>query len=211
MTPTIRDRAGLLPGGLSRFLGLALLVGPAASAGDGLLGLGRHQAAGPVLSYRVPGGGTLGYGPPGVYPGFQGFGLGYHPGYGYGGDASGVGAAGGYPFYGGPGYPHPAPRLNRGCGINPFPHYGGPGQPTPSYPNFYGPVGPLVPTRQVVTILPEPGEADPAVGYGCFTGALPYPESYFAPFAAAAATSGTAATMRTSQPPASAGDRGSRD
>ena len=38
---------------------------------------------------RGPAAGTLGYGPPGIYPGFQGFGLGYHLGYGYGGDALG--------------------------------------------------------------------------------------------------------------------------
>src|SRR5512135_3687906 len=69
--------------------------------------------------------GTLGYGKPGLYPGFQGFGLGYHRGYGYGGDALGVGAGGGYPFYGGPGYCHPWPALRRIGGITPFPFYGG--------------------------------------------------------------------------------------
>lgn len=47
----------------------------------------------------------LGYGPPGDHPGFYGFGLSFHPGYGYGGNALGVGAFGGYPCYGGPGYP----------------------------------------------------------------------------------------------------------
>src|SRR5262249_25944161 len=50
--------------------------------------------------HHGPAYGTLGYGKPGLYPGFQGFGLGYHPGYGYGGAALGVGADGGYPFYG---------------------------------------------------------------------------------------------------------------
>ena len=49
--------------------------------------------------------GTLGYGPPGEHPGFFGFGLSFHPGYGYGGNGLGVGAYGGYPCYGGPGYP----------------------------------------------------------------------------------------------------------
>ena len=72
--------------------------------------------------------GTLGYGPPGLHPGYQGFGLSFHRGYGYGGYALGVGAEGGYPFYGGPGYPHTWPRLNRFCGITPFPYYGGPEQ-----------------------------------------------------------------------------------
>ena len=75
--------------------------------------------------------GTLGYGEPGLYPGVQGFGLGFHLGYGYGGDSLGVGADGGYPYYGGPGYPHAWPCLRRIGGIMPFNYYGGPGQPTP--------------------------------------------------------------------------------
>src|SRR6516164_5664685 len=41
--------------------------------------------------------GTLGYGGYGLYPGFSGFGLSFHLGYGYGGYALGVGAEGGYP------------------------------------------------------------------------------------------------------------------
>ena len=81
--------------------------------------------------HSVPAAGTLGYAKPGLYPGFQGFGLGYHLGYGYGGSALGVGADGGYPFYGGPGYPHPWPTLRRIGGITPFPFYGGPGGPMP--------------------------------------------------------------------------------
>ena len=40
--------------------------------------------------------GTLGYGPPGIFPGFQGFGLGYHLGYGYGGEPW-ARCRGGYP------------------------------------------------------------------------------------------------------------------
>src|SRR5262245_47937450 len=96
---------------------------------------------------RVPGGGTLGYGPPGVFDGFQGFGLGYHLGYRYGGDALGVGAEGGYPFYGGPGYPHKEPRLRRLGRIVPFCYFGGPGYPTPDHPNFFGGFGPLVPDQ----------------------------------------------------------------
>ena len=107
--------------------------------------------------HSAAGAGTLGYGPPGVHPGFQGFGLGYHRGYGYGGDALGVGAEGGYPFYGGPGYPHPWPTLRRIGGINPFPYYGGPGGPTPDHPNYFGPVGPLVPDQPVVKVENEPG------------------------------------------------------
>ena len=70
--------------------------------------LNDHKVIKDHHTHKVSAAGTLGYGPPGVYPGFQGFGLGFHRGYGYGGDALGVGAEGGYPFYGGPGYPHPA-------------------------------------------------------------------------------------------------------
>ncbi|WP_165225601.1 hypothetical protein [Aquisphaera insulae] len=130
----------------------------------------------------MPAAGTLGYGPPGIHPGFQGFGLNWHRGYGYGGQALGTGAEGGYPFYGGPGYPHPAPRLRRIGGINPFPHFMGPGGPTPTCPNFYGEPGPLAGDNPVVQIVGAPPESD----YGRFHGVLPYPESTFAPFSSAA-------------------------
>ncbi len=77
---------------------------------------GAGKVGGPIfqmgrLTTVVPGShsvltkGELGYGPPGLHPGFYGFGLSYHPGYGYGGNALGVGACGGNPLYGGPGYP----------------------------------------------------------------------------------------------------------
>jgi len=148
----------------------------------------------------------LGYGPPGVVRGYQGFGLKFHPGYGYGGKALGVEAFGGYPFYGGPGYPHPWPHLNRGCGITPFPYYGGPGFMGPPYCNYFGDPGQLTINEDVV------GEGDrsdtSAVGgygygfgsggssdYGMFSGAIPYPESYFAPYTAAAAAMGSAAPL----------------
>ncbi len=132
-------------------------------------GFGDHQ-------YSVVSQGTLGYGPPGLYPGYQGFGLSFHRGYGYGGIALGVGAEGGYPYYGGPGYPHTWPRLNRFCGITPFPYYGGPDLGyTPLAPvNSYGPG------------YPNDG------GFAGFTGPPPYPESFFAPYTAAAATTGSA-------------------
>jgi hypothetical protein len=136
----------------------------------------------PVHYRRVITNGTLGYGPPGTFPGFQGFGLGYHLGYGYGGQALGPGAEGGYPFYGGPGYPHCPPLLNRGCGIRPFPYFGGPGYPTPEFPHFFGGIGPLVADKPVVSI----GDERYDVGYGGFTGAVPYPESVLAPFTTAA-------------------------
>jgi len=143
-----------------------------------------------------PGAGTLGYGPPGAFAGYQGFGLKYHLGYGYGGKALGVGAFGGYPFYGGPGYPHPWPHLNRFCGITPFPYYGGPGYSGFGYCNFYDEPGRLVVNEDVVT-EGEPRELGALGGYGfgtggrsdygIFTGALPYSESYFAPYTDAAA------------------------
>jgi hypothetical protein len=114
--------------------------------------------------------------------GFQGFGLGYHLGYGYGGDALGVGHGGGYPFYGGPGYPHAEPRLSRKLAIVPFPHNPGSGGPSTGHPNHFGPVGPLVSKQPVVTIAPDRGAAASAGGYGAFTGELPYPEWQFAPF-----------------------------
>ncbi len=153
-----------------------------------------------------PGYGTLGYGPPGVFPGYQGFSLKYHPGYGYGGKALGVGAFGGYPFYGGPGYPHPWPRLNRFCGITPFPYFGGPGYSGFGYYNFYDEPGHLVVNEDVVTEgdRNRPGsEGGYGIGagapsdFGIFTGALPYPESYFAPYTAAAAAMGAAAPRPT--------------
>ncbi len=151
--------------------------------------------------HNGPGAGTLGYGAPGFYPGFQGFGLGYHLGYGYGGDALGVGADGGYPFYGGPGYPHPWPQLRRVGGIAPFPFYGGPGNPTPDCPNYFGPVGPLAADSPVIQIEREPGEADYASGFGGFTGVLPYPETMLAPFTSRAAAGGSASGVSTASPP----------
>ncbi|MFI5455054.1 MAG: PDZ domain-containing protein [Isosphaerales bacterium] len=146
--------------------------------------------------------GTLGYGAPGLYPGFQGFGLGYHLGYGYGGDALGVGAEGGFPFYAGPGYPHAEPTLRRIGGITPFPYYGGPGYPTPDHPNFFGGCGPLVPDQPVVTIATESGEPIGATDFGPFTGAVPDPEALFAPFVSRAAARASSAGAGPSYPTA---------
>jgi hypothetical protein len=123
-------------------------------------------------------------GPGGVAPGFQGFGIGYHLGHGYGGNAGGVGADGGYPFYGGPGYPHSWPCLRRFGGIVPFPYYGGPGGPSADGPNYFGSVGPLTPDNPVVTIESDPRDPAYTGGYGCFNGMIPYPETTFAPFEA---------------------------
>jgi hypothetical protein len=160
-----------------------------------------HKAHRGNQKHPGPGVGTLGYGPPGLFPGFQGFGLGYHPGYGYGGDALGVGADGGYPFYGGPGYPHPWPTLNRFGRINPFPFYGGPGGPTPECRNYFAPVGPLAGDTPVIQIEREPGEADYQSGYGGYTGVLPYPETVLAPFTTRAAAAGSASGVSTASPP----------
>jgi hypothetical protein len=195
-------------------LGTWVLSASSAVSGDGesegkcqLCGKAHHGAGG-------PGYGTLGYGPPGVFPGYQGFSLKYHLGYGYGRKALGVGAFGGDPFYGGPGYPHPWPHLNRLCGITPFPHYGGPGYLGLPYCNFFGEPGQLVINEDVAD---EGDRRDQAAldgygygigfagssDYGMFSGAIPYPESYFAPNTAAAAAMGSATPLSSAPAPAS--------
>jgi membrane-associated protease RseP (regulator of RpoE activity) len=128
--------------------------------------------------------------------GFQGFGLGYRLGYGYGGAGMGVLPNGGFPFYSGPGYPHPWPRLRRIGGITPFPFFGGPGFPTPECPNYFGPEAPRVADPPVIVIEPEPGESD----FGCFTGGHPNAEALFAPFTVTAATGGSASGVSTVPP-----------
>ena len=172
-------------------LALALLMGSLrvlpATGEDGAATTPRspNKTLDGLIRHRRPASqGTLGYGPPGLHPGFQGFGLGYLRGAGYGGEALGVGAEGGYPLYGGPGYPHRAPDLRRIGGIAPFCYYGGPGGPSPGHPNFFGGVGPLSPDTPIVTI---PSDSPLAGDYGPYSGMLPYPESTFAPYATAAA------------------------
>ena len=194
------------PGAIALALGTWLLGTSAATAQDGPPAAPRPPKGarpGKLLHRaKAESRGTLGYGPPGLHPGFQGFGLGYHTGYGYGGAALGVGAEGGYPFYGGPGYPHPAPCLRRLGPIAPFTYYGGPGGSTPGLPNFYEPVGPLEPDRPVVTIPPD----SPYAGdYGLFNGAIPYPETTFAEAATRAgaeATDGPGSSPGQNQPAA---------
>ncbi len=161
---------------------------------------GKHRVA-------IPAVGTLGYGPAGVFPGFQGFGLGYHPGYGYGGDALGVGAGGGYPFYGGPGYPHPWPTLRRLGGITPFPFFGGPGYPTPGCSNYFGSVGPLYPDPSVVSHEPDPSAPGYGTDYGVFDGMTGDPETTFAPFVTRAATGGSSSEPGSNAPQAPDGFR----
>jgi hypothetical protein len=159
-------------------VGIALVVASSSVAADGPYHDGRGGN----------GVGTLGYGGPGLYPGYQGFGLSYHLGYGYGGSALGPGALGGYPFYGGPGYPHGEPPLRRFGHLVPFPYSGGPG-----YPYSFQGVGPLVAGQEVVTIGSHYGAGRPGSDYGCFTGVLPYPETVFAPFTSSAAAGGSSA------------------
>jgi hypothetical protein len=141
--------------------------------------------------------GTLGWAEYGLYPGLYGFSLRWHSGYGYGRYALGVGADGGYPFYGGPGYPHEPPHLRRFGPTEPYAYFGGPGYPIFGWSNFFQDIGGLVVDKPVVSIG-EPGEfgyvgvngeKNPGADFGQFTGALPYPETYFAPNAAAAAGS----------------------
>jgi membrane-associated protease RseP (regulator of RpoE activity) len=188
---------------LAAALGTWVLMGSSAKSDDGPFGdVSPHGQAG--LDF-----GTLGWASYGYYPGFYGFSLRYHLGYGYGEGALGAGADGGYPFYGGPGYCHPGPPLQR-CGpIAPFAYYSGPGHPY----NFALP-GPLV-VDQPVAMQTQGGDAAHAagsavypydVGFGPFTGAYPYPESFFAPFTAAAAASGSSAgpTSRAASTPANA-------
>lgn len=160
-----------------------------------------------------PGFGTLGWGPAGCNPGFQGFGLFFHRGYGYGGGSLGVGAEGGYPFYGGPGYLHPSPPLRRRGPATPFAYLGNPGPPY----GFDLP-GTLVVHDPVVmqTNGRESGADGGArfafdIGFGPFTGALPYPESYFAPYASAAAAgefTSTTGSPHPATPPPHARDLG---
>src|ERR1700728_2960701 len=80
--------------------------------------------------------GTLGWAEYGVYPGLYGFRLRWHVGYRYRryavglvGHAWGVGADGGYPSYGGPGYLHEPPPLRRFGPAPPFAYFGGPEYP----------------------------------------------------------------------------------
>jgi hypothetical protein len=163
-------------------------VGTTARADEGVVQGVFHQGQ------LHPGQGTLGYGGYGLYPGLPGFGLAFHPGYGYGGTALGVGVYGGYPFYGGPGYPHPDPCLRRFHGIMPFLYYGGPGYPTYEHPHFYGGIGPLVVDRPVVTIADQPAPGDTyGSSFGPFTGRRPYPETLFAPYVDAASMAGSGA------------------
>ena len=140
-----------------------------------------------------------GYGGDGPYPGFLGFGLSYHLGYGYGGYGVGVGSHGGYPFYGGRGYPHGEPILNRFGKISRLSDYGGPGYCHDGHSNYFEGIGPLVVNRDVVKVG-EDNDLSHVSDFGPFTGALPYPESLFAPYTAEAAATGSSPGASSSEP-----------
>jgi hypothetical protein len=147
-------------------------------------------------------------GPDGA-PGFQGFGLGYHLGYGYGGKGFGVGPDGGYPFYSGPGYPHPWPCLNRFGHLEPFGYFGGPGYPTPDQPNFFAPgAGPLVVDKPVISVRDDSGLIDSSTAYGNYSGAFSDPEARFSRATLEAAAEGSSFERGTSSGPGSPGTLG---
>jgi hypothetical protein len=159
--------------------GVTVLAKLPANAGDPGVSPGFFQRG-------ITASGTLSYGGYGVYPGYPGFGLSFHVGYGYGGSGLGTGGLGGYPFYGGPGYPHPAPALRRCGGIAPFPFYGGPEYPRSGLSNYFTEVGPLM-IHEPVAVITPPNAFGYSGDFGPFTGTLPYPDGYFAPFTQAAA------------------------
>ena len=141
----------------------------------------------------------MGYEADGPHPRFLGFGLSYHLGYGYGGSGVGVGSHGGYPFYGGRGYPHGEPVLNRFGKITRLPYYGGPGYPHDGHSNYFEGIGPLVVNRDVIKVG-EDNDLSHVSDYGPFTGALPYPESLFAPYTAGDAGTGSSTGASSSEP-----------
>lgn len=116
-----------------------------------------------------------------------GFGLNFHRGVGYGGGRYGVGPDGGYPSYGGPGYVHCNPPLVRFHEIVPFSYYDGTSPRQGARAALLLPVGPLRAEPPTVRIAAPPDM--PQSDFGTFTGALPYPETYFAPYAGEAGQS----------------------
>jgi PDZ domain len=195
MISLVRGEAGLTLNVLALALGIGVFSDRSAVADDNELA-SMSQTAG--HGHDGSGYGILGYGGFGLYRGFHGFGLSYHLGYGYGGQALGVGVAGGYPFYGGPGYLHDAPVLNRFGPIAPFAYCDGPG-----YPYSFTHPGQLAVDRPLAFSGDAYGQGYPFdVGFGPFTGAIPYPESLFAPYTAAAARSGSSTNRPTGRSPA---------
>ena len=206
MHSLVRGSGRLLPRVFAVVLGLLIFTVPTARAG--VEGYGDH------LEGRFHPGhlgeGTLGWAPYGLYPGLYGFSLRWHLGYGYGRYARGVGADGGYPFYSGPGYPHEPPALCRFGPARPFAFYGGHDNPACGGFNFFTYVGGLVIDKPVVTIgepgdfgyVNENGDVGPGNDFGPYTGTLPYPETLFAPYASAAAESGSSGAEDAAKPTA---------
>jgi hypothetical protein len=166
---------------------------------DGCAGAGQQCSSCGVT--HPPSTGTWGLWKFGQSAGYYGFGLGYHLGNGYGGDALGVHPDGGYPFYGGPGYPACDPPLRRFGHINPFPYNGGPGYPSPAFPNAFGGTGPLVPDQPVVTLVGNGYDGGIPSGFGPYTGGVPDAEAMFASSTIAASAAGSA-EGRSRTPPA---------
>ncbi len=162
------DRAGTVGSSLIWMGQLPERYGPyedgAGKVGGPIFHIGRLSTVAPP-SHAVLTMGTLSYGPPGLHPGFYGFGLSYHPGYGYGGNGLGVGTCGGNPFYGGPGYP-----CKYGYPQFAYPYYEGIGQ------LFYDP--PVV----LTDMQENPGD------FGPYTGAASYAYTHPTYTAEAAAT-----------------------
>jgi PDZ domain len=189
---------------LALALGIGAFAGTSVKADDGTLG-DFHEGR---FKHNHLSEGTLGWAEYGLYPGLYGFSLRWHLGYGYGRYALGVGADGGYPFYGGPGYPHEWPRLRRFGPATPFAYYGGPDHPREGDCNYYTGIGGLVIEKPVVTIgAPgdlgydnENGDVTPGTSFGAYTGAIPYPETFFAPYASAAATTGSSGAEGPARP-----------
>ena len=154
MLSIARSSGGLPVKGFALALGISVLLGASVMAdGDGHADFAEGR-----FKPKYLGEGTLGWAEYGLYPGLYGFSLRWHPGYGYGLYALGVGADGGYPFYGGPGYPHPWPQLRRFGPATPFAYYGGPDWPRDPLCNYYAGIGGLAIEKPVVTIG-EPGDS----------------------------------------------------
>jgi hypothetical protein len=195
MTVLLRASLGLPLRAFALAFGLGAAFGAYAMADDG----DHHDHDQGRFKHNNLESGTLGWAEYGLYPGLYGFSLRWHLGYGYGLYALGVGADGGYPFYAGPGYPHEPPHLNR-CGPDaPYAYFGGPDDTLFGEANFYQPVDGLTVTKPVVGIgepgdfgyVGENGERNPGADFGPFTGAIPYPETKFAPYASAEAATGS--------------------
>ena len=88
---------------------------------------------------------------------------------------------------------------NRFGKISRLPYYGGPGYPHDGHSNYFEGIGPLVVNRDVIKVG-ENNDLSHVSDYGPFTGALPYPESLFAPYTAEAAGTGSSPGASSSEP-----------